>query len=114
MTCHVCLAPPRLLQEAKTVHTYLEGEEVSLPCIVEGTPPLSIVWLLDGVDIEDLKLPNITTDEDTELKENNIILVKVCWHASLIYQCLQTSCRGMDTLKCIAEQGTKLRNFLFC
>lgn len=58
---------------------------MALPCIVEGTLPLSIAWLLDGVDIQDLKLPGVTIEEDTELRENNITLVKVRLHAKLLF-----------------------------
>lgn len=78
-------APPHLLQETETSHSYLEGGEVSLPCQVEGTLPLSIVWLLDGVEIPDLKVPGITIEEDIELKGNNITLVKVCLHADVLF-----------------------------
>lgn len=89
VTCLLPSAPPHILQEGKNVHSFLEDEDVSLPCTVEGTLPLSVVWLLDGVEIQDLKLPGISVEEDSELRENNITQIKVCLHANM-FQCLQT------------------------
>ena len=65
------------MQETNTSHIYLEGEEVNLFCEVEGTPPLSIVWLLDGVGLEDLRLPGVTVDDNSTVMDGNITLAKV-------------------------------------
>ena len=65
------------MQETDAPLTYVEGEDVSLYCEVKGTAPLSIVWLLDSVGLEDLRLPGITIDEDFTVMEGNLTLAKV-------------------------------------
>ncbi|MPC08143.1 Hemicentin-1 [Portunus trituberculatus] len=70
------IVPPHIMQEIDAPLTYVEGEDVSLYCEVEGTTPLSIVWLLDGVGLEDLRLPGITVDEDFTVMEGNLTLAK--------------------------------------
>ncbi|XP_050723288.1 hemicentin-1-like isoform X2 [Eriocheir sinensis] len=97
------LAPPNILEEDETVHGYLEGEVLSLPCTVEGTRPLSVVWLLDGVEIQDLKLPGMTIEEDFELRENNITQVKSVVRIAKVgevhsgtFTCIASNAAGAD------------------
>ncbi|XP_063876640.1 hemicentin-1-like isoform X2 [Scylla paramamosain] len=95
--------PPHIMQETDAPLTYLEGEDVSLYCEVEGTIPLSIVWLLDGVGLEDLRLPGITIDEDFTVMEGNLTLAKsvvnivdVSEIHSGPYTCIASNAAGSD------------------
>lgn len=61
--CLLFTAPPVIIQDKDTFRSAVEGDDVVLDCEVDGDPPPAIVWLQDGVSLQELYLPAITVHD---------------------------------------------------
>lgn len=52
-----------IIQDKDTFRSAVEGDDVVLDCEVDGDPPPAIVWLQDGVSLQELFLPAITVHD---------------------------------------------------
>ncbi|XP_068231428.1 hemicentin-1-like [Palaemon carinicauda] len=102
------LVPPKILQDTETFHSSLEGENVTLRCEVEGDPPPAIVWLLDGLDLQNLGLPGLTV----EMQETHVSVIQISpvmeQHTGM-YTCIASSVAGSDELNYNVKVATPPR-----
>ncbi|XP_063600047.1 hemicentin-1-like [Penaeus indicus] len=89
------LAPPVIIQDKDTFRSAVEGDDVVLDCEVDGDPPPAIVWLQDGVSLQELYMPAITVHDvgrgKSELRIKGVSEI----HAGS-YTCIASSVAGSD------------------
>lgn len=83
--CILSTVPPVITQDTDTFYSNVEGEELALHCEVEGDPPPAIVWLQDGVALQDLHLPDVTIQDLGTSTTDNVTKSKVCFNIFLLF-----------------------------
>ncbi|XP_042230990.1 hemicentin-1-like isoform X2 [Homarus americanus] len=109
----VVLVPPMIIQETDTFYSTVEGEELDLQCEAEGDPAPAIVWLQDGVVLEDLELPGVIIEDaitvmaDNVTKSNSTVrIVSVSEIHAGSYTCIASSMAGSDELSYVVRVAT--------
>ncbi|XP_071515843.1 hemicentin-1-like [Panulirus ornatus] len=109
----VVLVPPKIIQDTDTFFSNVEGEEVVLHCEVEGDPPPAIVWLQDGIALQDLQLPDISIQDLDINTSNNVTKSKSVIRIASVnevhagsYTCIASSVVGFDELSYIVRVAT--------